>query len=502
MSSIRVQLGGKSFEIETEPGVTLLAALRASGFTLPAVCGGRGKCGKCRVSVNGISRLACRVIPNDGDIVVLTESGGGRILTETPKIIFSPAEATGLAAAVDLGTTTIAARIYDLVNGRELKTVTAWNAQAAYGADVISRIQYTTDNPKGLEELSHIARTQVCNMISDALSRYGKPVSELRHIVLVGNTVMQHIFACLPVKGIAVAPFTPETLFSADFKDKLLSAPLHYAPCISGYVGGDITAGVMSTKLYQKSGQNLLLDVGTNGEMVLGGKNGFRCCAVASGPAFEGAGISCGMAAVDGAVSHVRYNGGFLFDTIGGQTAKGICGSGLIDLIAVLTELGCIDEGGRLLPPEDAPEKMRRYVSRDENGNGVFRLTGDICLTAQDVRNLQLAKAAVAAGIKVLLDNAGINETDLNAVYLAGGFGSYVDTANAMKIGMLPRISPEKLHNIGNTALAGASMAAVDPKMIERMRSIARNCDYIELTGRSDFAEAFTKNMSFENLQR
>ena len=502
MSSIRVQLGGKSFEIETEPGAALLAALRTFGFTLPAACGGRGKCGKCRVSVNGISRLACRVIPNDGDIVVLPESGGGRILTETPEIMFSPAEATGLAAAVDLGTTTIAARIYDLENARELKTVTAWNAQAAYGADVISRIQYTTDNPKGLEELSHIARTQVCNMISDALGRHGKSISELRRIVLAGNTVMQHIFACLSVKGIAVAPFTPETLFSSDFEDKLLSAPLYYAPCVAGYVGGDITAGIMSTGLHQKSGQNLLLDVGTNGEIVLGGKNGFHCCAVASGPAFEGAGISCGMAAVDGAVSHVRYNGGFLFDTIGGQTAKGLCGSGLIDLIAVLTEQGCVDEGGRLLPPEDAPEKMRRYLSRDENGNGVFRLTGDICLTAQDVRNLQLAKAAVAAGIKVLLDNACIGETDLDAVYLAGGFGSYADTENAMKIGMLPRISPEKLHNIGNTALAGASMAAVDPKMIERMRNIARNCDYTELSGRSDFAETFMKNMSFENLQR
>ena len=258
----------------------------------------------------------------------------------------------------------------------------------------------------------------------------------------------------------------------------------------------------MSAGLNQKAGRSLLLDVGTNGEMVLGGKDGFRCCAVASGPAFEGAGISCGMAAIDGAISHVRYNGGFLFDIIGAQTANGLCGSGLIDLVAVLTEQGCIDEGGRLLPPEDAPEKMRRYLSRDENGNGIFRLTGDICLTAQDVRNLQLAKAAVAAGIRVLLDNAGIDGSDLDAVYLAGGFGSYVDTASAMRIGMLPRISPEKLHNIGNTALAGASMTAIDPKRIENMRNIARNCDYIELSGRSDFAEAFTQNMSFENLQR
>ena len=497
MSSIRVQLGGKSFEIETEPGVALLAALRTFGFTLPAACGGRGKCGKCRVSVNGISRLACRVIPNDGDIVVLPESGGGRILTETPKIMFSPAEATGLAAAVDLGTTTIAARIYDLENARELKTVTAWNAQAAYGADVISRIQYTTDNPKGLEELSHIARTQVCNMISDALGRHGKSISELRRIVLAGNTVMQHIFACLPVNGIAVAPFTPETLFSTDFEDALLSAPLYYAPCVAGYVGGDITAGIMSTELHQKSGQNLLLDVGTNGEMVLGGKDGFRCCAVASGPAFEGAGISCGMPAIDGAVSHVRFSGGFLYDTVGNAPPRGLCGSGLIDLIAALLELGCIDDGGRLLPPDDAPEKMRRYLTCDADGNGVFHLTHEVYLTAQDVRNLQLAKAAVAAGISVLLAAEGIAVEKLDGVYLAGGFGSYLDPRSAVKIGMLPFLSSDKLHNPGNTALAGASIMALDTEKIGLVRKIAQGCDYIELSGRADFAAAFAESIAF-----
>ncbi len=497
MSSVRVLLGSKSFIIDVENGATLLAALRAAGFTLPAACGGRGKCGKCRVSVNGVSRLACRVIPNDGDEVILPESSGGRILTETPEILLNPSEKAGCAAAVDLGTTTIAVRVYDLETGRELKTVSAWNAQAAYGGDVISRIQYTMENSEGLEELSRIVRTQVGDMIKDVLTQCGKVESELQHIVLAGNTTMQHIFAKLPVKGIALAPFKPETLFPYGFNDTLLSVPLYYAPCVAGYVGGDITAGIMATRLHEKSGQSLFLDIGTNGEMALGGRDGFHCCAVASGPAFEGAGISCGMAAVDGAISHVRYNNGFLFDIIGNETAKGLCGSGLIDLIAVLTELGCIDESGRLLPPEDAPDKLRRYLSRDENGNGIFHLTGDVFLNAQDVRNLQLAKAAVAAGIKVLLDKAGMCIDDLDAVYLAGGFGSYIDTESAMKIGMLPRISAAKLHNPGNTALAGASMAAVNLNKLECMQEIADRCNYIELSGRADFAAAFTDNISF-----
>ena len=497
MSSVRVQLGSKSFIIDVENGSTLLTALRAAGFTLPAACGGRGKCGKCRVSVNGVSRLACRVIPNDGDEVILPESSGGRILTETPEILLNPGEKTGCAAAVDLGTTTIAVRVYDLEAGRELKTVSAWNAQAAYGGDVISRMQYTMENSEGLEELSRIVRTQVGNMIKDVLMQCGKVESELQHIVLAGNTTMQHIFAKLPVKGIALAPFKPETLFPYGFNDTLLSVPLYYAPCVAGYVGGDITAGIMAAGLHEKAGQSLFLDIGTNGEMALGGKDGFHCCAVASGPAFEGAGISCGMAAVDGAISHVRYNNGFLFEIIGNETAKGLCGSGLIDLIAVLTELGCIDESGRLLPPEDVPDKLRRYLSRDENGNGIFHLTRDVFLNAQDVRNLQLAKAAVAAGIKVLLDKAGMSIDDLDAVYLAGGFGSYIDTESAMKIGMLPRISAAKLHNPGNTALAGASMAAVNLNKLECMQDIADRCNYIELSGRADFAAAFTDNISF-----
>ena len=218
------------------------------------------------------------------------------------------------------------------------RTLSAWNAQAAYGGDVISRIQYTMDTPDGLQELSRIIRAQVEDMINRALEDCGRKKSELRHTVLAGNTVMQHIFASLPVEGIARAPFKPETLFEDDRSDSLLGAPLHYAPCVAGYVGGDITAGLLSSGLYKNPGRSLFLDIGTNGEMALGGSEGFACCAVASGPAFEGAGISCGMAAVDGAVSHVRCDGGFLYDVIGGKAACGLCGSGLIDLAAALTE--------------------------------------------------------------------------------------------------------------------------------------------------------------------
>lgn len=498
MSSIEVRASGKVHTVQVNDNETLLAALRKAGFSIPAACGGRGKCGKCRVKLNGVQRLACKVIPMDGDTVELPEAAGGAILTETVDIAAPKAAQSGIAAAVDLGTTTVAVRIYDLENAAELRTLSAWNKQAAYGGDVISRIRYTMDEPDGLHELSVLIRRQTEDLILTALADCGRDKAELKSVFLAGNTVMQHIFAGYPVRSIATAPFKPETLFEAPTGDTLLGAELNYAPCVAGYVGGDITAGLLASKLCSAGGSSLFLDIGTNGEMALVSGGRVSCCAVASGPAFEGAGISCGMPALSGAVSHVRYDRGFLYDVIGAVEPVGICGSGLIDLAATLLKLGCIDNGGRLLPPELAPEKVRRYIRPDGQGNGVFYLTENVYLTAADVRSLQLAKAAVAGGIEVLLDRHGIKASDLDRVCLAGGFGNYIDPKSAMVLGMLPEISPERLRCLGNTSLAGASMAAVDPECRRELRSCAEKSEYIELSGLREFTEAFTDNMTFD----
>lgn len=498
MSSIEVSCGGKVHTVQVNDNETLLAALRKAGFSVPAACGGRGKCGKCRVKINGVQRLACKVIPTDGDAVELPEAAAGAILTDTVSIAAPNAAQSGIAAAVDLGTTTVAVRIYDLENAAELGTLSAWNAQAAYGGDVISRIRYTMDEPDGLHELSALVRRQTEELILDALADCGRDKAELRSVFLAGNTVMQHIFAGLPVRSIATAPFKPETLFEAPTGDTLLGAELSYAPCVAGYVGGDITAGLLASDLCSAGGSSLFLDIGTNGEMALVSGGRVSCCAVASGPAFEGAGISCGMPALSGAVSHVRYDRGFLYDVIGAVEPVGICGSGLIDLAATLLKLGCIDNGGRLLPPELAPGSLRRYIRPDGQGNGVFHLTESVYLTAADVRSLQLAKAAVAGGVEVLLARHGIKAGDLSRVCLAGGFGNYIDPKSAMVLGMLPEISPERLHCLGNTSLAGASMAAVDPECRRELRSCAEKCEYIELSGLREFTEAFTDNMTFD----
>ena len=203
------------------------------------------------------------------------------------------------------------------------------------------------------------------------------------------------------------------------------------------------------------------------------------------------------MPGITGAVSHAVYDRGFMLDVIGGGEAAGLCGSGLVDLAAVLLEHGVIAPGGRLLPPEEAPEHMRRYLTRDENGNGLFHLTQQVSLTAADVRNLQLAKAAVAGGIRVLLEQRHITADELESVEIAGGFGNYLKPESAVRIGMLPKGTLGKLRVMGNTALAGASMLALDGTNWERLRSIPAKCRDIELSGRDDFADAFTDNLTF-----
>ena len=227
MSSIRVIRGGDVFRIPCNETDTLLALLRRAGCTLPAACGGHGRCGKCRVSVNGVPRLACRVVPEDGDEVLLPPAAGGRILTETLDPPAAPTGESGCAAAVDLGTTTVAVRLYDLTTGRVAAACAGWNAQAAYGADVISRIQYTREQPDGLSALSGCIRAQVESLLTQALAQTNREARELKRVVLAGNTVMQLLFAGISVEPLAAAPFQAETLFRQPVQDTLRGEKVH-----------------------------------------------------------------------------------------------------------------------------------------------------------------------------------------------------------------------------------------------------------------------------------
>ncbi|MBQ9684917.1 MAG: DUF4445 domain-containing protein [Oscillospiraceae bacterium] len=497
MSKIRIGIGEAERQAEAGTGQTLLEVLREAGAPIAAPCGGLGRCGKCRVRLTDAAGsrevLACQTLVT-GDAWVETDApGGGAILTESADTAAVDPGAEGLGAAVDLGTTTVVVELVDLKTGKRRGTESAWNAQAAYGADVITRAQYCMEKADGLETLHKVIRGQVDTL----LRRLDCEKKDLKEIFVAGNTVMQHLFAGLDPRSIAVAPFTPLTLFDGDEPQE---PGLAYAPCVAGYVGGDITAGLLASGLYEREERSLFLDIGTNGEMALGGRDGFLCCAVASGPAFEGAGIACGMTGVEGAVSHARFDGARLsLDVIGGGKPRGICGSGLIDLTAALCQKGIISAGGLLLGPDEAPEEFADTLGEDENGNGIFYLTEDrsVYLTARDVRQLQLAKAAVAAGIQVLLQKAGLTVQDVGRLYLAGGFGSYMDVSSAAAIGMLPAALVQKTVLLGNASLTGARMALLDHTAREKLRAIQGACRYLELSGDADFSREFPDNMYF-----
>ena len=436
MSRVLVEYGGAARALEARPGESLLELLRRSGFPVTAACGGNGTCGKCKVRLgDGREVLACRTPAEECRVII--EENGGVICTESAATVCSVEAREGLGAAVDIGTTTVAVKLFDLRDGRKLGVKSAWNAQAPYGADVITRCQTIMEHEDGLKRLSGLIREQVFGM-AEELSR-GEKIDEF---FIAGNTVMEHIFMGLSPVSIAAAPFKPLSLFD----------------------GGD----------------------------------GFLCCAVASGPAFEGAGISCGMASADGAISRVRWGqGGPDFQVIGGGEAKGICGSGLLDLLAMLLKLEIVDETGRLLPPDEAPAGFERWLSADENGNGIFHLTDLVCLSAADVRQLQLAKAAVAAGIAVLTETAGISPEKVDRIYLAGGFGVHLDPYSAAAIGMLPDCLKDKTVSIGNSALAGAAQALLDGKKREQLLKIKEKCQYLELSGNQAFNRLYPEHMMF-----
>ncbi len=477
-------------EIRFRQGESLLSVLRRGGIPVNAPCGGNGTCGKCLVTVerDGIPvRVRACAFPASEEFPVLLETEAGTEISWNTSA-YVPEEkggTEGLGAAIDLGTTSIAVSLFDFGSGARLETAGQWNAQQSWGADVISRIAYTMDHPDGLKVLSDCVRNQILQMITSLCVRQGRNIQEVRKAFLAGNTTMQHIFAGLPPAGIAAAPFEPLSYFEDGDPSDLGGIPVVLSPCVSGYVGGDITAGLLAMHLEESPTRDLFLDVGTNGEMAVGGRDGFTACSVACGPAFEGAGISCGMPAENGAVNRVYFSGDELvFETIGGGEPKGICGSGLLDLAACLLEAGYITPSGMLLCEE-------------ESGEAVFRITERVFLSARDVRQLQLAKAAVAAGIEILLRRSGYRIGDIGTLWLAGGFGNRLNPESASRIGMFPAELLDRVRTAGNASLAGAEEALMDSAASARLQTIRKMCSYIELSSDEEFKDCFIEQMAF-----
>jgi uncharacterized 2Fe-2S/4Fe-4S cluster protein (DUF4445 family) len=504
--------GDESRRILARPGDTLLKTLRAGGAGIESPCGGNGTCGKCRVERETSGRwetvLACRETVRGGETLRLPGRaprmriagvpGPAREKEDGGEAAPTPAGAV-LGAAVDVGTTTIAAGLYDLHSGACLCRAGAPNCQRVYGADVLSRIRACGE--EGLDALVVPLRRQIGDLVADCCRRAGARPEQITRFAVAGNTVMEHFVAGLSPASIGEAPFAPLSLFGREVPAArlgLASAPgasVYLAPAVSGYVGGDVTAGLLAAG---GAGDYLYLDLGTNGEIALQARGRLLCCAAAAGPAFEGAGISMGMAGMTGAVDHVSLapGGGLACTVIGGGAPAGVCGSGLVDAAAVLLGLGVVDGTGRMLPPDELPAGAP-VKTELRGGEAVCRLCGPAALTAGDIRALQLAKGAVRAGAEVLLQKAGVRADDLDTVYLAGGFGNFIAARSAARIGLLPPGAGARAQGLGNAAAQGAARMLFSESARAQAREIARRCEYVELSDDPSFTDAFLEAMAF-----
>lgn len=488
-------LSPAGLRLKIPAGTRLQDVLFAQGVEFP--CGGRGRCKGCRVKVlkGGLPvsaeernllteselaagwRLACRHTITDNLELELAQ-WEMPVLADLSSFKFTPRD--GLGVAIDLGTTTIAAQLLDLKTGNVLAVGTDLNAQAPHGGDIMSRIEFALHG--GQAELQRLVREQLGGMVKQLLVSAHSTHSPVR-VVIVGNTVMHHLFCGVAVAPLAGHPFEPEQPGRFRFSPAQLgwefltqSGTVEFLPCLGGFVGSDILAGIVATGLHESRELMALMDLGTNGEVVVGNRDRILCTSTAAGPAFEGARISCGMRAATGAISEARVrNHSISCGVIGGGAARGLCGSGLVDAVAAGLELKCIEPGGRM------------------KGNSM-PLAGTVSLLPADVRELQLAKGAIATGLRMLAARFGASLDDITQLHLAGAFGNYISRASAQKIGLL-RLPISRIVPAGNTALLGAKRALFEDAT--GWDAIARRVGHIALNEDPEFQNHYAEEMRF-----
>ena len=415
-------------------------------------------------------------------------------------------------AAVDIGTTTVALYLCDLTTGEILATESDMNPQIPYGEDVMSRIQTTRADPQGLSNIHKSIIRTLNQLLSRAAKSAGIGNEDIIELAVAGNTTMMHLFLNIPPRYLGVAPFTPALYRSIDLKARELrlavnkSANVFVLPAIAAFIGADTTGALLAEEPYEQDESWLIIDIGTNAELVLGNRRKLVCASTPTGPAFEGAHIEFGMRAAAGAIEHLEIDPKTLKPTwkIIGQDGwgtgkpKGLCGSAVVDAVAGLLRAGAVDSSGRLIPRPAWPERVRRsargleYVIAFEDDSGIGT---DICLTQKDVRQIQLAKAALYVAAESLIHEFGQSLPD--KILLAGAFGSYLDKANAMAIGMLPEMPLERVFVVGNSAGDGARIALLSmAKRIEASKIAARLTRY-ELPTDPEFQARFLKAVGF-----
>jgi uncharacterized 2Fe-2S/4Fe-4S cluster protein (DUF4445 family) len=526
-------------QIAIHAGATLLDAAGQAGIILNTVCGGKGICKKCLVNFDPDGRqvLACQH-HIDSDLTVTVPSASRffehKILTEgvAPQTEIQPdiykkylkfASAGKIfGVAVDIGTTTVVAKLVDMTDGYPLATQADLNPQARYGDDCLSRISYAQTDAK-LTELHKAIIDCINELTAKLCSQASIDTNQIYEMCVVGNTTMNHIFLKLPVVQLGQAPYKAFSLDAKDLSPKKIALQInpagniHTAGNIAGFVGSDTVAVALAVDINSAQDLTLVVDIGTNGEIVLGTADKLYAASCAAGPAFEGARISCGSRAMEGAIQAVVINEADInLDVIGNCPPCSICGSGLIDAVAVLLDLGVIDTTGRFANPGKLPPAIRSRIVK-YNNQPAFVLaerrpsfarrsglreggaTSDerLLLTQQDIRQVQLAKAAIRAGIKLLQKKIGLEDDDVKQVLLAGAFGNYIRRESALRIGLLPNLPLERIHFIGNAAASGAQMLLLSRKCRTQAKKLARKIEYVEIAHQPDFQAIFADSMTF-----
>ncbi len=413
-----------------------------------------------------------------------------------------------LGVAVDVGTTTVVAQLVNLHTGEVLGAKGAHNRQAGYGEDVISRMIHA-GKPGGLEPLTAAAIATTNNLVDSLLENRNFHPEDIGCYVVAGNTVMSHLFLGLDPCHIRLEPYIPAANRFPPFRAKdvgLKGQPatqVHIMPCVSSYIGGDISAGVMACGMNDRDEISALIDVGTNGEIVIGNSEWLVCCSASAGPAFEGGGIKFGMRASRGAIEQVNISGRDVrYETIDQVPARGICGSGLIDLVAELVAEGIVDQSGKFVQMDHPRVRIMDEVPEFVVVPKETTETGEsITITEDDIGNLIKSKGAILAAMKVMIESLGLDFSDLERVYVAGGFGAHLNVERAVSIGLLPDIPRERVQFIGNSSLAGARACLLSSEAFQKAEAIARQMTYFELSVHPDFMNEFVASLFLPHTQ-
>lgn len=520
MFIVKIIAGKKEISAELSAPARLTDLFHDNNVPFDMPCAGRGKCLKCKVRAKGALsqmtelekkalsqdelsggvRLACMTFAHgDAEIVIDSGEGASRIVSggHMPEFDKNPVgKKFGLAA--DIGTTTVAAYLYDLKTCALLSSTSAENPQRSFGADVISRIEKSLAGDG--EKLARCIADCIKSLAQKMCREAQISPEDIDSAVITGNTTMLYLLTNKNVDCLSHAPFSASTLFgnSADNSFSLpgfANADVFLPRCMSAFVGADITTAVLSSGMTDQNSCSLLCDIGTNGEMALWFNGKLYCCSTAAGPAFEGVGIHMGMSACDGAVDRVYTDSKTItVTTVGNAPARGICGSGIIDAAAVLAQCGIIDETGAF--QKDGHAFSDCVI--EMGGEPAFRFSGTgIVVTQKDIREIQLAKSAIKAGILTLLHKAGITPADFGTFYIAGGFGNYINIESAVRIGMFPREVNQKAKVLGNAAGMGACMILLSGEMKEKSENIAQEAQTVELSTDPYFMDTYIDSMEF-----